>query len=200
MGVLDHPKMNTSAQEYRAQQQHMQHGVEGNTKPHTGPNAFAAMKQDEARKQSTTTPQALGQGNRAVTHEATGYPEGGSSTVTGPGRRKGTTEEGGRQQSVREGSRPQHNKNSNQESPTTPKAAHKGQREDNRKRRQKHQQKNTTQRSHSKRGTKEKTKNKQRARKTRPKTSKNRSPGGGQDHEKASKKAPTKQQQVGADH
>jgi hypothetical protein len=67
MGVLDHPKMNTSAQEYRAQQQHMQHGVEGNTKPHTGPNAFAAMKQDEARKQSTTTPQALGQGNRAVT-------------------------------------------------------------------------------------------------------------------------------------
>ena len=68
MGVLDHPKMNTSAQEYRAQQQqHMHHGVEGNTKPHTGPNAFAAMKQHEARKQSTTTPQALGQGNRAVT-------------------------------------------------------------------------------------------------------------------------------------
>ena len=32
-----------------------------------------------------------------------------------------------------EGSRPQHNKNSNQGSPTTRKAAHKGQREDNRK-------------------------------------------------------------------
>jgi hypothetical protein len=91
---------------------------------------------------------------------------------------------------VGEGSRPQHNKNSNQGSPTTPKAAHKGQREDNRKRRQKHQQKNTTQRSHSKRGTKEKTKNKQRARKARPKTSKNRGPGGGQDHEKASKRPP----------
>ena len=54
MGVLDHPKMNTSAQEHRAPQQHMHHGVEGNTKPHTGPKAFAAMKQDEARKQSTT--------------------------------------------------------------------------------------------------------------------------------------------------
>ena len=65
-GVLEHPKMNTSAQEHRAQQKHMHHGVEGNTIPHTGPKAFAAMKQDEARKQSTTTPQALGQGNRAV--------------------------------------------------------------------------------------------------------------------------------------
>ena len=51
-GVLDHPKMNTSAQEHRAPHQHMHHGVEGNTKPHTGPKAFAAMKQDEARKQS----------------------------------------------------------------------------------------------------------------------------------------------------
>jgi len=59
-------RMNTSAQEHSAQQQHQHHGVEGNTKPHTGPKAFAAMKQDEARKQSTTTPQAKEQGNRAV--------------------------------------------------------------------------------------------------------------------------------------
>ena len=66
MGVLDHPKMNTSAQEHRAPQQQLHHDVEGNTKPHTGPRAFAAMKQDEARKQSTTTLQALGQGNWAV--------------------------------------------------------------------------------------------------------------------------------------
>ena len=58
--------MNTSVQEHRAPQQQMHHGVEGNTKPHTGPKAFAAMKQNEARKQSTTTPQALRQGNRAV--------------------------------------------------------------------------------------------------------------------------------------
>ena len=59
----------------------MHHGVEGNTIPHTGPKAFAAMKQDEARKQSTTTPQALGKAT-GPSHEATRYPEGGTSTVT----------------------------------------------------------------------------------------------------------------------
>ena len=49
------------------------------------------MQQDEARKQSTTTPQALGKAT-GPSHEATRYLEGGTSTVTGPGRRKGTTE------------------------------------------------------------------------------------------------------------
>ena len=52
-------KMNTSVRERRAPQQHMPHGVEGNQIPHTGPKAFAAVEQNEARKQSTTTLQAI---------------------------------------------------------------------------------------------------------------------------------------------
>jgi hypothetical protein len=59
-------KMNTSVRERRAPQQHMPHGVEGNQIPHTGPKAFAAVEQNEARKQSTTTLQAIRQGNQAV--------------------------------------------------------------------------------------------------------------------------------------
>jgi hypothetical protein len=59
-------KMNTSVRERRAPQQHMPHGVEGNKIPHTGPKAFAAVEQNEARKQSTTTLQAIRQGNQAV--------------------------------------------------------------------------------------------------------------------------------------
>ena len=56
-------KMNTSVRERRAPQQHTPHGVEGNQIPHTGPKAFAAVEQNEARKQSTTTLQAIRQGN-----------------------------------------------------------------------------------------------------------------------------------------
>ena len=46
--------------------------------PHTGPKAFAAMRQNVARKQCTTTPQAIGKATRP-SQEATRYPEGGTS-------------------------------------------------------------------------------------------------------------------------
>ena len=56
-----------------------------------------------------------------------------SGTVTGPGRRKGTTEGGKGDNSQRgRGATPQRTKNSKQGNPATPKAAHKGQVEDNR--------------------------------------------------------------------
>ena len=46
--------------------------------PHTGPKAFAAMRQNVARKQCTTTPQAIGKATRP-SQEATRYPEGETS-------------------------------------------------------------------------------------------------------------------------
>ena len=54
-------------------------------------------------RQSTTTPQALRQGNRAVA-KATRYPEGGTSTNTGPGHHKGPTT-GGEGGNKRQGKR-----------------------------------------------------------------------------------------------
>ena len=85
----------------------MHHGVEGK-QPHTGPKAFAAMRQQKER-QSTTTLPAIKQGNQAVT-KATRYPEGGTSVQTGPGRHTGPTA-GGREATIgREGSRQQPNK------------------------------------------------------------------------------------------
>ena len=96
------------------------------------------MRQDEERRQSTTTPQALRQGNRAVA-KATRYPEGGTSTNTGPGHHKGPTTGGGRQQEIGEESQQQPRKRQTQRSPTTPREAHKGQRKRHpQKRRQKH--------------------------------------------------------------
>ena len=62
------------------------------------------MRQDEERRQSTTTPQALRQGNRAVA-KATRYPEGGTSTNTGPGHHKGPTT-GGREATRDRGGEP----------------------------------------------------------------------------------------------
>ena len=55
-------------------------------------------------RQSTTTPQALRQGNRAVA-KATRYPEGGTSTNTGPGHHKGPTT-GGREATRDRGGEP----------------------------------------------------------------------------------------------
>ena len=55
-------------------------------------------------RQSTTTNQALRQGNRAVA-KATRYPEGGTSTNTGPGHHKGPTT-GGREATRDRGGEP----------------------------------------------------------------------------------------------
>ena len=89
-------------------------------------------------RQSTTTPQALRQGNRAVA-KATRYPEGGTSTNTGPGHHKGPTTGGGRQQETGKGSQQQPRRGQTQRSPTTPIEAHKSQRKGHpQKRRQKH--------------------------------------------------------------
>ena len=125
-------------------------------------------------------------------HEATRPPEGGTSTVTGPGRRKGTTEGGEGDNSQRgRGATTQHNKNSKQGSPATPKAAHKGLREDNRKTTgRKTNRKKRHRGATAREEPRKRPKTKQRARKARPKTIQKRGPGGGQDHEKASKRPP----------
>ena len=200
--------MNTSVQEHRAPQQQMHHGVEGNTKPHTGPKAFAAMKQNEARKQSTTTPQALRQGQpgrrmKQPDTQREGPAQKLDQDAAGEqpmGGREATTSRGG-------GATAQHNKTSNKQtkqkgggsSPTTQEAAHKGQREDNRKNagRKTHRPK-TTQRSHSKKGKQGEDNKQTEGKESTAKNNQNRGPGGGQDHEQASKRSPTRQQQVGA--
>ena len=121
--------------------------------------------------------------------------------MTGPGRRKGTTEGGGREQPAGEGSQPHSTtKTANKETPATPKAAHKGQREDNRRIAGRNTNRKTPTEEPQQERNQEKTNTEQRARKAQTKTRKTKGPGGGQDHEKASKKTPTNRQQVGADH
>ena len=78
--------------------------VEGK-KRHTGPKAFAAMRQHEVRttKHNYTPSNKAGQPGR---HKATRHPEGGTSVQTGPGRHTG-----GREATIgREASRQQPNK------------------------------------------------------------------------------------------
>ena len=73
------------------------------------------MKQDEARKtKHHHTPSNQGKAN-GPSHEATRYPEGGTSTETGPGRRKGPTEGGGKQQPAGEGATHSPTKNKDKE-------------------------------------------------------------------------------------
>ena len=138
MCALDHPKMNTSAQKYIAPQLHMHHCAEGNTKPFTGPKAFAAMKQDEARKamNHNTPSNKARQPGRHIKQPDTQRED---QHRTGPGRHKGPTEGEG-----------------------------KGQGEDNGKTQAEPQHNNTIQRSHSTKGTNAKTKGNPRARKARP--------------------------------
>ena len=159
------------------------------------------MKQDEARKtKHHHTPSNQGKAN-GPSHEATRYPEGGTSTETGPGRRKGPTEGGGKQQPAGEGATHSPTKNKDKEASQHRRWHTKAKEKTTAKSQAEAPTiQNTTQRSHSTRGTEEKTKDKPRARKARPKTSKIRGPGGGQDHKNASKKTPTTQQQVGASH
>ena len=73
--------------------------VERVIKPHTGPEAFAAMRQNEGRttQHSHTPSSKAGQLSR--------YPQGGTSVKTGPGRHTGPTAGGGEATSDREGVR-----------------------------------------------------------------------------------------------
>ena len=113
-----------------------------------------------------------------------------SGTVTGPGRRKGTTEGGRETTASGEGSHPTaHQKQQARKPRNTKGGTQRPRRRQPQNRRQKHKQKDTH-RGDSKRGTKKKTKNKKRARKAQTKTRKTRDPGGRQDHEKASKRPP----------
>ena len=124
--------MNTPAQEHRAPQQHTHHGVEGNKTPHRA-TGLAAMKRDEARKQSTTTPQAKEQGNRAVAR-SNQIPRGGDQHSNWARTPQGNNRRGEGDNSQRgRGDTPQRNKNSKQEHNATPRTAHQGQREENRK-------------------------------------------------------------------
>ena len=96
-------------------------------------------------RQSTTTPQALRQGNRAVT-KATRYPEGGTSTETGPGRRKGPTT-GGREATTGGGGEPATAKQrtKTRKPHHTESGTQRPKRRHPQKRRQKHQQNKTQQ-------------------------------------------------------
>ena len=86
-----------------------------------------------------------------------------------------------------EGSRPQHNKNSKQGSPTTPKAAHKDQREDNRKIAGRNTNRKTQHRGATAR---EEPRRRPKTNRGQGKHGPKQGPGGGQDHEKASKRPP----------
>ena len=143
MGDLDHHKMNTSAQEYRAPQQHMHHGEEGNTNPTQGQRPLLPWSKMKRGKQSTTTPQALRQGNRAVTW-SNQIPRGRDQHRNWPGRRKGPTK-GGRETTASGGGEPP----TAQQRTTTRKphhtagGTHRPKRRQPQKRRQKHQQERT---------------------------------------------------------
>ena len=109
------------------------------------------------------------QGNRAVA-KATRYPEGGTSTETGPGRHRGPTT-GGRE-ATRDGGEPTTaKKRTNAKKPHhTKRGTQRPKKRHPQKRRQKHQHnKNTTKRSQTREETKHETKDKPTARKARPK-------------------------------
>ena len=172
MCALDHPKMNTSAQKYIAPQLHMHHCAEGNTKPFTGPKAFAAMKQDEARKamNHNTPSNKARQPGRHIKQPDTqreGPAQNWARTPQGTNRRgegKGQGEDNSKTQA--EPPTQEHN---------TEEPQHEGnQREDQRQPEGKES--------------------------TAPKTNKVRGPGGGQDHKRRAKRPPKTQEQDGANH
>ena len=89
-------------------------------------------------RQSTTTPQALRQGNRAVAKQPDTQREGPAQTL-GQDTTRDQPQGGGRQQETGEESQQQPRKGQTQRSPTTPREAHKGKRKRHpQKRRQKH--------------------------------------------------------------
>ena len=95
-GAKDHTMMNTSVREHTAPQQHRKHGVEGKN-PHTGPQAFAAMRHNEEGRQCATTLHAQRQDNQAVAGSNDTQREG--PVKPGPRRQRGPSEgEGGPRQ------------------------------------------------------------------------------------------------------
>ena len=81
----------------------MQHGVEGNTNPTQGQRPLLPRDKMKRGRQSTTTPQALRQGNRAVAKQPDTQRR--TSTNTGPGHHKGPTT-GGREATRDRGGEP----------------------------------------------------------------------------------------------
>ena len=155
------------------------------------------MKQDEARKtKHHHTPSNQGKAN-GPSHEATRYPEGGTSTETGPGRRKGPTE-GGEGNNSQRGREPPHSptKTAKTRKPQQhQKVAHKGQREDNRKinrqKRQQYKDDNTEEPQQREEPKRPKQRPNRGQGKHGPKQAKPGVQEGGQDHKNASKKTPT---------
>ena len=128
------------------------------------------MKQDEARKQSTTTLQALGQGKPGCRMKQPDTQREGPAQYLDQDAAREQPKGGGRQQPAGKGSHAQHNKNSKNGNPATPEEAHRGRREDNRKTtgrntNRKEQHKGVTAREEPR----NRPKTKQRARKARPK-------------------------------
>ena len=139
--------MNTSVQEHRAPHQQMHHGVEGEN-PTQGQKAFAAMKQKEVRKQSTTTRRALGQGNQAVAKSDQipgGRDQQSNWTRMPQGRNQGG--EGGKSQRGKR-TNPQPNKKSTTGSPSAAEGAQDGAEKPTAQKPNTHQQTETSTRRH----------------------------------------------------